>query len=543
MQERFQKILERVRLLIDGMSRQQRITAVVGGLFVVLALAFTIYLTSRPDFVPVFTGLSEQDAGAITTRLKDLGIQFNLGKGGSVILVPSKEADKVKLQLASEGLPQGGGIGWEFLEKSNFGDTEFTMNKKNLRAMQTELARTISQIVGVDNVRVHLALPEEKLFLEQKQNATASIMLHLKPGMGLKQEQIRGIVHLTARSVPGLKPDDVTVVDTHGNILSVAEEESGKGTKLSSTQLEIQKKVEKDLQTDIQSMLDNVIGYTDKGLRKAIVRVRAQLEFDEKKIESQTFESPPVIRSQHKVEETYDGAQRPGGVPGTTTNVPGGTGTPGYPLGTASGSNYQKKDETTNNEISSRKETVATASGTSLKRVQVGVLVDSTLPQSDLTRIEKVVTALAIDPKRGDTIQVQSVPFDYRWMEQEIQVAEKEQRSKEIWKGVGTWVPLALLGVLILWGAMALIRVTAEIAKEKAKSASIPVEMPLVISPPTPLTPEEEYAEERSAKQELIDSLKKKGVQTSVILEEAEQLVHSKPEIAAELLRSWLAEK
>ena len=546
MQERLRQLLEKLKSLIDGMSQKQRITAVVGGLFILLALGATFYITSRPDFVPVFTDLSEQDAAAITAKLKEMEIQFKLGKGGAVVMVPSRDADRAKLQLASEGLPQGGGIGWEFLEKNNFGDTEFSMNKKNLRAMQTELSRTIKQIIGIEQVRVHLALPEEKLFLDQKQDATASIMLHLHSGMILKNEQIRGIVHLVARSVPGLKPGNVTVVDTHGNILSHEENEVEGGGKLSATQLDIQKKVEKEIQVDVQSLLDNVVGYTTRGLRKAIVRVRAQIEFDEKKIESQTFEAPSHVRSKHEIKETYTGAPRQGGAPGTATNVPGGAGTPGYPLGVASGGNYNKEETTVNNELSSKKEVVTTAPGTSIKRLQVGVLVDSTLPQDDLRRIEKVVAeAAGVNATRGDTIQVQSVPFDYSWMEQEIQTAEREQNWKKTKELVWAWLPLVLLGIVLIWGATALMRVTEDIRREKAreKAAKAALEIPAFIPPPPPLSHEEEFAEERAAKQELIDILKKKGAQTSVVLDEVEQLVHSKPEIAAELIRSWLVEK
>lgn len=542
--ERLRQILEQIKNFLGGMSRQQRITAVVGGLFILLALAVAFYLTSRPDFVPVFTGLSEQDAGAITTRLKDLNVQIKLDKGGTVIMVPSKEADKIRLQLASEGLPQGGGIGWEFLDKNTFGDTDFTMNKKNLRAMQTELTRTIGQITGVEQVRVHLALPEEKLYLDQKQETTASIMLRLRPGTPLKQDQIRGIVHLVARSVPGLKPENVTVVDTHGTILSAAEEEVRSGAKFSAAQLEIQKKVEKEIQADIQSMLDNVVGYTDTGLRKAIVRVRAELEFDEKKIESQVFESPPLVRSQHKIEENYAGRERPGGVPGTTTNVPGGAQIPGYPLGASGGGSYNKKEETINNELTNKKESIVNAPGTTLKKVRVGVLVDSTLQPGIKERIEKVVTAVAgIDLKRGDTIQVESVPFDYDWMEQEIRSAEKEQKTKEIWEGVGTWVPLTLLAVLLVWGILALWRLTKDVSRERVPDIPIGVPMPEMPPPSMFVPPAPAIEEERAAKQEFIDLLKRKGAQTTVVLEEVEQFVHSKPEVAAELVRSWLTEK
>lgn len=549
MPEYLRQLLEKIKSIVDGMSRQQRTTAVLGGLFILLAIGATFYITSRPDFVPVFTNLSEQDAAAITAKLKEMEIPYKLGKGGAIVMVPSRDADRAKLQLASEGLPQGGGIGWEFLEKNNFGDTEFSMNKKNLRAMQTELSRTIKQVVGIEQVRVHLALPEEKLFLEQKQDATASIMLHLRTGMSLKNEQVRGIVHLVARSVPGLKPGNITVVDTHGNILSQEEDGTNGIGKLSATQLDIQKKIEKEIQVDVQSLLDNVVGYTDKGLRKAIVRVRAQLEFDERKIESQTFESPPHLRSKHEVKETYNGAARQGGVPGTATNIPGGAGAPGYPLGVNNGGNYNKEETTINNELSNKKEVVVTAPGTSIKRLQVGVLVDSTLPQDDLGRIEKVVAeAAGVDAKRGDTIQVQSVPFDYRWMEKDIEAAEQEQKTKELVKNVWTWVPLLLLGILLMWGAAALMRVTEEIRREKARetaaiAAKAALEVPSILPPPPPLSPEQEFMEERAAKQELIDILKKKGAQTSVVLEEVEQLVHSKPEVAAELVRSWLTEK
>src|SRR6185295_1164801 len=183
----------------------------------VLGLAWWV---QRPLMRPLFTNLSQEDAGAIVTSLRAEKVPFELDDGGRAVLVPAERLYELRLSLAGRGLPAGGGVGFEIFDKQTLGQTDFLQRLNYQRALQGELGRTIGQLGGVESARVHLALPERSLFVAQDRRPSASVVVKLAQGRSLSRAQIDGIVHLVAASVEGMAAESVTVVDEGGRILT-----------------------------------------------------------------------------------------------------------------------------------------------------------------------------------------------------------------------------------------------------------------------------------------------------------------------------------
>src|SRR2546426_7508601 len=242
------------------------------GLVSMAAVLGLAWWAQRPLYRPLFTNLSERDASAIVEALKAEKVTFQLEDGGRAVLVPAERQYELRLALASRGLPEGGGVGFEIFDKQTLGQTDFLQRLNYQRALQGELGRTIGQLGGVEAARVHLALPERSLFVAEDRRPSASVVVKLVPGRTLGRSQVDGIVHLVAASVEGLDADGVTVVDESGRMLTA--DRHGDPAGASSTALELQGSVERQIAERVESMLGAVVGRD-----KAIARVAAALDF------------------------------------------------------------------------------------------------------------------------------------------------------------------------------------------------------------------------------------------------------------------------
>src|SRR5436309_8984441 len=242
----------------------------IGSLVAVLGFAWWV---QRPLYRPLFTNLGQQDAAAIVEALRGEKVAFQLEDGGRAILVPAERLYELRLALASRGLPEGGGVGFELFDKQSLGQTDFLQRLNYQRALQGELGRTIGQLGGVESARVHLALPERSLFVAEDRRPSASVVVKLIQGRTLSAAQIDGIVHLVAASVEGLQPEAVTVVDEAGRILT-SDRRGAEAAGTSNAPLEIQQSVERGAEERIESMLGAVVGRD-----KVVARVAASLDF------------------------------------------------------------------------------------------------------------------------------------------------------------------------------------------------------------------------------------------------------------------------
>ena len=416
--------LQQLAAVVRGMSPAKRLTALTLILGTAAGFAFLMSWSGGVELRALYTNLDPQDAGAIVARLKEQKIPYRIDADGRTILVPAESLHEVRMQMASEGLPQGSGVGFEVFDNTKLGMSEFAQNVNYQRALQGELARTIARISEVESCRVHLVMPEKTLFVSNEQPASASVAVKLKAGRRLSQEQINGIVHVVSSSVPRLSPDQVTVVDSSGKLLAGSRDKAATGG-LSTDQLEYQGQVERNLETRVKSMLEQALG---EG--KAIVRLACALDFQRhEKTEEHFLPDNHVIRSEQSLSETSRNADaQPQGVPGVRSNTPG----PDLMQNQASGagaSSFDKKDRTVNYEIGKITSRILEPVGR-ITRVSAAVMVDGTyktttgndgavtrefVPRGaeEIQKIEALVKrAVNFDAERGDTIEVVNIPFE-----------------------------------------------------------------------------------------------------------------------------------
>lgn len=384
-------------------------------------VAVTLW-TQQPDMQVLFANLAVDDASGIIDKLKDAKVPYETTNGGTTILVPNAQVHDLRLEMAGQGLPHGGGVGYEIFDRTTMGMSDFVQKLNYRRALQGELARTITQMPEVERARVHLAIPERRLFATEQDRARASVVVSLRASQTLTKAQIQGVVHLVSSSVEGLQARDVTVVDGHGNLLSNTSTDESAG--LSGTQMEYQRTLEKDIETRIQTMLERIVG-----VNKAVVRVSSVLDF--RKIETTEERYDPngqVVRSEQRGQERSSGVNgTSGGVPGVESNVPGGTEAEG---GQTSSNNNQTKNETVNYEISRTVSRIVEPTGT-IKKLSVAVLVDGTYEggkageapsdqpkkyvarsEEEMKRIEDIVKkAMGYSTERQDQVEVVSIQF------------------------------------------------------------------------------------------------------------------------------------
>ncbi|PIU26027.1 flagellar basal-body MS-ring/collar protein FliF, partial [Candidatus Aquicultor secundus] len=199
----------------------QKMIILITVILFVVALGSLIYWVSRPSYSVLFSNLSPEDASSIVTKLQEKKIPYQLS-GTQTIQVPSDQVYETRIELAGAGLPQGGTVGFEIFDQSNFGLSEFTQKVNYRRALEGELGRTISQIDEIGGARVHIVIPEPSLYTDKENPATASVIIKPKPGVKISDGQVQGIVNLISKSVEGLKTENITVVDTSGNVLNEA---------------------------------------------------------------------------------------------------------------------------------------------------------------------------------------------------------------------------------------------------------------------------------------------------------------------------------
>ena len=217
--EFLQRYWQQARQVWLGMSLGRRVFFSVTAALSVAAVVGVGYWASQPDYRVLYSELSAEDAGAITAKLQTQGVSFRLAANGATIMVPAEQVQQLRLDLSVEGLPAKGGKGFELLDGNQIGTTPFGQHVNYMRALQAELAKTIMQIEPVAFARIHLAQPEQSPFIRERKPTTASVVLKIKPGKTLSRSTAVGIAALVARSVEGLTPDQVTLLDTNGHVL------------------------------------------------------------------------------------------------------------------------------------------------------------------------------------------------------------------------------------------------------------------------------------------------------------------------------------
>jgi len=388
---------------------------VIGGFVALMILA------GRPEFKVLFSNLSQQDAAEVVEKLKELRVPYQLAANGTAVTVPADKLYDTRLALAGEGLPKGGGVGFEIFDETKIGATEFMQRINYQRALQGELARTINQFDEVVSSRVHIVVPQDSLFIEQAKQPSAAVVLQLKGSARLNPAKVQAVVNLVAGAVEGLEAGNVTVVDTAGRVLYDKKDES-RVAGLTEAQSDHQRQVETTLAEKVQSLLDRVVG-----AGRSIAKVSAVIDFSQHKEVQESYDpDSAVIRSSQATEENQVGqGTKAQGSPDEQFKVTGQTGAGGG----GERNQYTRTSETINYEINKINRQVVKQPG-DLKRLSVAVLIDGRYEEKtgpdgkpartyqarspeELAQFAALIrSAVGFDEKRGDVVQVSSMAFE-----------------------------------------------------------------------------------------------------------------------------------
>jgi len=526
----------------------------LGGVALLL-LGFFAYIgvrLSSPDMALLYADLDPADSSHIVEKLDQMGVPYQIGADGTSIRVPADQALKLRMSMAQEGLPGGGSIGYEIFDQQQpLGTTSFEQQVNKLRAMEGELARTIKTIDLVKNARVHLVIPERQLFAKEQPNPSASIILTMQGGAVLDKQQVSAIEHLVAAAVPGLKPNEVSIVDSTGTLLAAGTGD-GEDSGLAGSAEEMRLGYENKVRRSIEELLQRTLGYG-----KIRAEVTADLDFDRVTTNSETFNPDgQVVRSTQTVEEKNNSSDaQPSDQVTVANNLPNPTGGGGAG-GSTSATSSQRTEETVNYEISKETQVHIRETG-QVKKLSVAVLVDGTYttaadgtttyaprPAEELDQIGKLVkSAIGFDEKRGDTVEVVNMRFaDNAELGSDASAGLFMGLSRSDIVRIVELLVLALLGGLaIMFGLRPLLNrlltiakpaTMAQIADQTGAQAALPAPDGTVAMMQGPTTTDEI--------ERMIDINQIEGQVRASSIKKISELVAKHPEEAVGIMRGWM---
>ena len=502
---------------IGSSARKRNLSIALVLILSLIGFGSLIYWNSKPEYQVLFSNLSTEDAGEMVNKLKEKKIPFQISSNGTSILVAREQVYDTRLTLAAEGLPKGGGVGFEVFDRSNLGATDFVQKLNYQRALQGELSRTIRQIKEVEQARVHIVTPKESLFLEDQKKPSASVLIKTRSGMKLDAGQVEGIVHLVASAVEGLDSGNITMVDTSGKILFKRNETTLLG-QMTSHQLDYQRNIEEGLKKKAQSMLEEVLGFN-----KAIARVSADIDFQQVDITEERFDPNSVVRSEQKNSEKssmISNARAPAGakpenLPAVKTPEEKGKAAPeekgkaapetkartAEPIPLQSNQS-ERQNEVRNYEISRVNKRIKSPVGI-LKKISAAVIVDGTYKEvadakgkkgreyqarspEEMKSIEAMVRkAIGYDEGRGDQVEVINMPFTWSVGEEESKAVAGEWWKEYILISYKPLVSLILAVLFIFFVVRPLLRRRASLPQEETAylpKSSLPPALPPDVS-------------------------------------------------------------
>jgi len=426
--------------LVARLRANPRIPLIIAAAAAAAIIVAMVLWAKAPDYRVLYNNLSNEDGGAIVTQLTQMNIPYRFEENGGALMVPAEKVHELRLRLAQQGLPKGGAVGFELLDKEKFGISQFSEQVNYQRALEGELSRTIETLGPVKSARIHLAMPKPTLFVREQKSPSASVTLNLQPGRALDEGQISAIVHMVSSSVAGLPPGNVTVVDQSGRLLTRSD---AAGRDLNDAQLKYATEVESRYQQRIEAILGPIVGNGN-----VHAQVTAQIDFDAREQTEEQYKpnSDPAnaaVRSRQSSSSEQLGGQYPGGVPGALSNQPapannapieqpkanaanGNNANAAANATTASTNNARPvpsnthHDDTTNYELDRTIRHTKMNVG-SVKRLSVAVVVNYradgkgkavALNEKQLKQIEDLTReAMGYSSDRGDSVNVVNSPF------------------------------------------------------------------------------------------------------------------------------------
>lgn len=521
------------------------------GIAAVVAVMAGIWIWSQqPDYRVLFSNFNDRDGGAIVASLQQMNVPYKFAEGGGAILVPAGQVHDARLKLAAQGLPKGGNVGFELMENQKLGVSQFLEQVNFQRALEGELARSIESIDAVQAARIHLALPKASVFVRDRQQPTASVLLNLHPGRTLDRQQVSAVVHLVASSVPDLPPKNVTIVDQNGNLLSDTDK-AGAVNGLDATQLKYVQTLQQNIVRRVESIITPIVG-----LNNVRAEATADVDFSRSEQAAETYKpnlaaDASSVRSQQSSESSNPNNANATGVPGALTNQPPAPAT--API-TAAGNNNAapgtpalqntRKDTTVNYELDKTVRYVQQPMG-GIKRLSVAVVVNykritdrsgktASIP---LTEVEKtqisdlVKEAMGYSKERGDSLNVVNSPF--AGMEREV-IAElplwKQADMIQLAKEIGKYL---VAGIVLLY-------LFFRVLKPMLRKLTGPDAVAINFSGALPAPDSDEDPVQIGTAAKMLEQEKHHLSGYEKNLETAKQLAKQDPKIVANVVKSWV---
>lgn len=454
----------------NRLSMSQKLGAMVVIALSVALLAGTWLWSRSIDYSVLFSNVSDRDGGDIIASLQQMNVPYKFSEHGSAILVPATQVHETRLKLASQGLPKGGLVGFEVMDNQKLGASQFLEQVNYQRALEGELARTVQSLAAVRGARVHLAMPKQSAFVSDEQKPTASVLVYLQPGRTLDPSQISGIVHLVSSAVPQLSPENVSVIDGNGNLISQSRDPL-RDAGLDPSQLKYEHEVEAGYAKRIEAILEPFVG---TGNVRA--QVTADLDFSQTEQMAESYQPNPAPNTAIRSEQTSEtGSVTPGatGVPGALSNQPPVPATAPLTTPPATGTSQTgrqpenfNKNATINYELD---KTIKHTKGVpgSIKRLSVAVVVNyknspsgngktksTPLSAAEMKQINDLVhEAMGYSKARGDTVNVVNTSFTPSTVEKEAVPQTPLWKDPEILAMAQEGIKYLLLGIvaLLLW--------------------------------------------------------------------------------------------
>lgn len=535
----------------NALDRGQRLRWGALAALVAVGLVAAAVFYRQPDYKLLFANVSDKDGGAIVAQLTQMNVPYKYSEGGGSILIPADRVHDVRLKLATQGLPKGSVTGFELMENSKFGITQFQERLNFQRGLEGELTRSILALNAVQSARVHLALPNQNGFFREQQKPSASVLLSLHPGRMLDRAQIAGIVHLVASSVPEMDPAAVSVVDDTGKLLSQSPD--GTAGSVDMQQFLYTQQVEQQYVRRILDILEPVVG-------KNNVKAQVSAELDFSQTESTSEQHRPnqaadggAVRSQQVMETNGEKtATPPTGVPGATSNQPpqnstapinGANPAPQAAGAGQGGSQGSKRESITNYEVDKTVKVTRGSTG-NIKRLTAAVVVNAPLAvpagsdaataanaaavssgmrpltaqqQEQLLTLVRETVGYSAD--RGDSVNLVSAPFMSEAAPAELPLW-KDPEMQAMAKSLGVPIALALFGALVLLGLVRPLLKSRKAAPGSQLNAieGEALDRPALPAPATDLTPTKEQ----------------------VRMDQARALAKQNPIAVANIVKTWI---
>ena len=516
-------------------------------------------LIAEPPKAILFSGLEPREASSVVGRLEALNVPYEQKGDGGTILIPADQVSKIRMQLATDGLPAAG-VGYEIFDKSDtFGSTTFVQNVNRLRALEGELARTIKSIDSIESARVHLVIPERQVFARDNQPPSASVVVKARTRLG--RGQVSAIQHLVAAAVAGLPVNNVALVDDKGELLAGGGGDGDNAT--TAVQEERTSSFEDRLRQRVENIVSSIVG---PGHSR--VQVAAEMDFNRVTETSETFDPDSrVVRSSQNVQQDSTQKQNRTGAAVSVGNALPGNAAPPVPTQEGPDSASSRTEETINYEISKKTTTQVQDAG-QVKKLSVAVVVDGTYTQAangqrnyaprsadDMTKITALVrSAIGFDEKRGDSLQVTNMRFADIDTGPEAPLPQPLLGiESNIWLKLGQILILSITALLVIFLVVRpmIRRLTTPIAATGGATAVLPASGAQVSSAPQLAQGEAATAQPHVAgpgaahpaipkRESMIDISQIEGQVRESAIRKVGDVVQAHPEEAMAILRTWL---